>query len=209
MAEHNEEFLAAYLPSGRLSLAINIGAHEGEWCQRLSPHFEKVIAIEACEESANVLRQFQQQKFPNVEILDAAGWITSGDLIDFNIRGGDRMGCAIASRDIQRDHAVLERRRIPTIAIDDIPKEACDMIVCDVEGAELMVMQGATRTIENFHPELIIECHEVENRVWLEHWLLRAGYNVAIVHEPHREMHDEWGRHVFLVAQYYRFRGSW
>lgn len=120
------------------------------------------------------------------------------------------MGSALVCRDIQRNNNVSETILVPTIAIDDIPKTACDLIWVDVEGAELQVMQGATLTVEQFHPQLIIECHEVEHRLWLQAWLNRAGYNTAIVHNPTREINaPDWDQNTHLIATYWRYRGTW
>ena len=209
MLHHDEEFLKPYLPKARLACAINVGAHEGGWVAELQKCFQSVIAVECDPHSVKIL----EERFPRgqgVEVIDAAGWIVSGQTMDFHVReGAAHMSSALACRDILRDGGVAETIRVATIAIDDIPKQACDLILVDVEGSEVQVLMGATKTIEAWHPDLLVETHEPEHRAWCQEWLLRAGYNVALLHEPHREMSDEWGRHVYVVAQYYRFRGSY
>jgi hypothetical protein len=51
--------------------------------------------------------------------------------------------------------------------------ERLDAIKCDVEGAELGVLRGATRTIERFHPMLLLEIDE--------RWAARYGTTGADV----------------------------
>jgi FkbM family methyltransferase len=60
-----------------------------------------------------------------------------------------------------------------------------DVIKCDVEGAELPVLEGATRTLEAFHPALLLE---VEER-----WTTRYGRNAT-------ELFD------FLLALGYKYK---
>lgn len=202
MPEWNEEFLEQYIRPGHT--AVNVGAHEGHWCRKLTSQFQRIIAIEASQKSAMAL---SAQRIPHVEIIQAAAWIVGGHKMPFNVREGVSMSSSLACRDIMRDAGVSSVTDVKTIAVDELKLERCDLLMVDVEGAEVQVLQGATRTVEQFHPDLIIECHEREHRDWLTTWLERAGYNLAHVHEPQRELHDEWGRHVYLIGSYYRPRG--
>lgn len=203
----HEEFLDPYLPKNRQRLAINVGAHDGLWASKFSALFDNVIAIEAHPEYASKLRKLG---LDNVEVMEAAGWICSGQRMEFNIRDGRPMESALKVRDLLRNDQISRTIEAPTISIDDIPKQACDLIWVDVEGAEVQVMMGATLTVEAFHPQLVIECHEIEHRNWLETWLRRAGYNLAVVHNPNHEQNDSrWDRNTHLIAQHWRFRGTW
>lgn len=204
---HSEEFLEPYLPRNKQSLAINVGAHAGLWVEKFSPLFSQVLAIEANPEYAQRIRGL---KFPNVEVIEAAGWIVSGQMMDFNIRDSLPMQSALACRDLLREQSISRTERIATIAIDDIPKNSCDLIFVDVEGAEIQVLQGATRTIEAYHPQLIVECHEIEHREWIRVWLSRAGYNVSTIHDPKYALSDpRWEQCAHIVAQYWQYRGTW
>jgi len=69
--------------------------------------------------------------------------------------------------------------------IDDLNLADCDLIVLDVEGAELAALKGARRTIEACHPVIMIEDREHGLRfgvkqgdapAWLEGTF---GYRVA------------------------------
>ena len=59
--------------------------------------------------------------------------------------------------------------------MDDYVREhklqSIDLIKCDVEGAELLVLQGAQHALRAFKPVLILEVSEL--------WVKRYGYTVA------------------------------
>lgn len=207
----HEEFLQSYLPTKRQQTVINVGAHDGLWVEKFHDLFANVIAIEANPVFAERLKkQFPSPPVGNVSVLNAAGWICSGQDMEFHVRETRPMESALVVRDLLREDAVSETIKVKTISIDDIPKTSCDLIWVDVEGAELQVMMGATRTVEAYHPQLIIECHEVEHREWLMTWLNRAGYNLAIVHNPNVDQGNSlWDRNTHLIAQHWRWRGTW
>lgn len=172
------------------------------WCQWMAPVYESIIAIEADPTNAAVIEGLL---LTNVKVVQAAGWVCSGHKMPFNCRQGGRdQEGGLACRDLLRGAGVSSQIDVTTLAIDDLGLPHCDMIVVDAEGVEIQVLQGATRTIEAHHPDLIIECHEVEHRAWLETWLGRAGYNVAIIHQPDYSP-DHPVKH--LVAEYYRSVG--
>jgi FkbM family methyltransferase len=56
---------------------------------------------------------------------------------------------------------------IPTVIIDDMDLPACDLIQLDIEGYEYFALLGAQRTIEKYHPLLMLE--------WCEPWAKRYG----------------------------------
>jgi FkbM family methyltransferase len=58
---------------------------------------------------------------------------------------------------------------IPTVIIDDMNLPACDLIQLDIEGYEYFALLGAQRTIEQYHPLIMVE--------WYEPWARRYGTN--------------------------------
>ena len=46
---------------------------------------------------------------------------------------------------------------IPVLTIDSLGLPACDLIALDIEGAEFIALKGAERTIDAYHPTLILE----------------------------------------------------
>jgi FkbM family methyltransferase len=58
---------------------------------------------------------------------------------------------------------------IPTLKIDDLNLNDCDLIMLDVEGYEMYALMGAEQTITKFHPVI---CVEVYND-----WMNRYNYS--------------------------------
>ena len=54
-----------------------------------------------------------------------------------------------------------------TVIIDDMDLPACDLIQLDIEGYEYFALLGARRTIERYHPLLMLE--------WCKPWANRYG----------------------------------
>jgi len=88
---------------------------------------------------------------------------------------------------------------LPRISLDDLITDRLDqskapcMIKCDVEGAELQVLKGATRILRQFRPTLLLSVHppylprfgsSVEE---IRDLLVRTGYGVEIIDIDHEE----------------------
>ena len=78
---------------------------------------------------------------------------------------------------------------IPTVIIDDMNLPGCDLIQLDIEGYELFALQGAKRTIEKYHPLLMIEWYEPwaerysTNKTMLDNFLNNVGYSKILSHK--------------------------
>ena len=64
---------------------------------------------------------------------------------------------------------------IPTLRIDDLGLEVCDMIALDIEGYELFALKGARETIERTRPVIVIEYYEP--------WAQRQGWIIPELNE--------------------------
>lgn len=53
---------------------------------------------------------------------------------------------------------------IPTLLIDDLGLEVCDLIHLDLEGYELFAIQGAVKTIARCSPTIVLEMHSQVER---------------------------------------------
>jgi len=78
---------------------------------------------------------------------------------------------------------------VPTITLDDSifrrnELSPPNIIKIDVEGAEFRVLQGAERTLSEFHPSLFVEIHGVQEHSDCHEFLIARGYQVE----------DEYGR---------------
>jgi FkbM family methyltransferase len=56
---------------------------------------------------------------------------------------------------------------VPTVRVDDMDLPSCDLIQLDIEGYEYFALLGAQRTIEKYHPVIMIE--------WYGPWAQRYG----------------------------------
>jgi FkbM family methyltransferase len=86
----------------------------------------------------------------------------------------------------------------PVVTIDGLALTQCDLIVLDIEGMELPALRGAKRTIDEFHPTIMLEDrghgdrHGWGGRDELFAWLKAQGYR-----ERERVSHDvvfSWGK---------------
>ncbi len=68
------------------------------------------------------------------------------------------------------------------------------LLKIDVEGAEFEVLQGATRTLTEFHPTIFLEIHGGELHRDCREFLLAKGYNVK---EGYGQITATWPRHVY------------
>jgi len=78
-------------------------------------------------------------------------------------------------------HWVEGEGTIPVMTIDSLCLPACDLIALDVEGAELVALEGAAATVEKYGPTVIVEDKGHVKRFGqkasdLHDWLSGRGY---------------------------------
>ncbi len=129
-------------------VAVDAGAHVGTWTALMSVHFRKVIAFE-----------------PNPATFEAL--VTNvGDLgnVDMHCQAVMDKACAVrlfepkpgktsTGWQVEADATGTTKG----VAIDDLDLDHCGLIKIDVEGAELLALRGADRTIRRYRPVLIVE----------------------------------------------------
>jgi FkbM family methyltransferase len=88
----------------------------------------------------------------NVAVAGTAGELTFSYLPDF------AAGAHRADKFVEG-----EQHTVPAIPLDDWAGALTrlDLVKIDVEGHELEVLRGAARTLDRFHPDLIVECNPV------------------------------------------------
>jgi FkbM family methyltransferase len=74
---------------------------------------------------------------------------------------------------------------IPTLMIDDLGLDTCDLIHLDIEGWEFPALRGAVNTIKRCNPVIALEWmdHGVKfdfHQTDIENWLIDLGYNKTI-----------------------------
>ena len=71
---------------------------------------------------------------------------------------------------------------IPVLLVDDLHLDACDLLVLDIEGAELQALRGAAHTIRKFRPVILLEEKGLSSRYGerpVERWCSQQGYRVV------------------------------
>lgn len=135
------------------SSAVDIGAHIGSFTSQLlqlAPQ-GKHIAIEASPSKAAWLKKwFQRVEVHSVAVSDTDG--TATFLEDTRMPGFSRL----ANRPANEHSACYP---VTTSRLDSILNgRHVDLIKIDVEGLELAVLRGATKTIAQCRPSVLFEC---------------------------------------------------
>jgi FkbM family methyltransferase len=130
------------------SLAIDGGAHCGDWTAVMASRFKHVIAFEPAPDMfAQLLRRFNNNKA--IQLEERALWYRREfvSVVELPKRQG-----------LTRSRIVRAGGKVKAEMIDQLGLESCGLIKLDVEGAELICLQGAVRTLLKFKPVVIVEC---------------------------------------------------
>jgi FkbM family methyltransferase len=169
---------------------IDVGSHIGSVIAEVQHHDGSIsiIAIEAIPEKAERLHR----KFPRVAIYNYAVGDQSGKVSFFiNTRksGYSSLGKATSAEGL-REITVSMRRLDDLIFADNV-----DVIKIDVEGAELGVLRGAKKLIQDNRPVIMFESGPdinelgyTKEQIW--EFLTYAGYTI---HIPNRVAHNDDG----------------
>lgn len=158
------------LVDGR-DVVVQAGGNVGVWARRLAPDFKRVYTFEPDKENFECLDKNITEE--NVQKYNYA-------LGDKGVRVkmvGDKSNCGA--------YQVEEGGDIPVIRIDDLDLNACDLIYLDIEGYELMALNGGMKTIEKFHPVIAYEDKKLSEKYGykkggIEGIFKEYGYEVAL-----------------------------
>ena len=141
-----------------LSIAIDGGAHKGEWTVPLCGLFEHVHAFEPEPLSQNMWMgnccYLKNVTFHKAALMDKIGKVDcfapprgTSTFIHAGFRGN------LTSRQVRHN----PKGKIDCMTIDSLNLTACDLIKLDLEGSEPLALRGAEKTIAEYKPILIIE----------------------------------------------------
>ena len=122
----------------------------------------RVLIFEPLPENcARIRRAIELNPDLPVELVDAAVGSSSGRA-EFQVMPGTSMG-KLSDSEFQPDADSVATVSVPVLALDEWADTACveppSVIKIDVEGAELLVLQGAKGLISDVNPTLFIEVH--------------------------------------------------
>ncbi len=154
---------------------FDIGANVGYYAVELSQSISSVSAIHAFEPVPNSFEQLKQ----NVELNEISSLVTCIPLAVSNTHGKIRLykpktsgSSASSARNLHPDEKV-EKIDVSTIILDHYIQFAeindFDLLKIDVEGAELMVIEGAINSIQKYRPVIFVEL--------LRKWSAPFGYH--------------------------------
>lgn len=164
----------------RRRLVLQAGGNCGVWARALAAEFETVVTAEPDPVNFHCLVA-NTTDLPvvclQVALGDQPGWAGM-------MRNQNNCGAQYVDRD--------ERScRFPVVRIDDLGLPALDYLCLDIEGMEMMAIEGAWQAIQRHRP--IIQCEDNglskrygNERGDLEKRLATIGYRVAA--SPHKDV---------------------
>ena len=145
-------------------IAVQAGGAMGMWAKRMAQEFEIVYTFEPTPQSFHCLVSNCPEE--NIVKMQAAlgekpGLIKMGDP-----ERATNYGAFYCQKG----------GYIPTIRIDDLGLDGCDLLMLDIEGYELFALKGARETIAKYRPVIVLEDKGCSsrfgiNRGALQHYL--------------------------------------
>ena len=179
---------------------LDLGAQSGFYSLLLSKFVGptgSVIAFEPLPANYRILDEnLHLNRITNVTVEHAAVTDHSGEIsFDFPVNAPWLIAGPVLESDNQGTFTV------PSVSIDDFMAQRripVHFIKMDVEGAEVMVLKGSKRTLEEFHPILAIELHSdapESPSLAIPVRLRELGYQVRWLREGHHNSHilATWG----------------
>jgi FkbM family methyltransferase len=159
----------------RRGVVVQAGGNAGLWPRDLAQHFGHVYTFEPDPLSFRCL--VANNPFPNVTPINAALGMQPG-LVAIDRWLGP------ANHGANRIAKAPQAPRIPTLTIDALGLQECDLIQLDIEGYELNALKGASETIARCKPVIVVELrnhahHYGTSDVAIREWIVGQGYRRA------------------------------
>lgn len=166
-------------------VCLDIGSNIGYYAlleRKLVEDEGKVIAIEPSPLNVSYLKNnINRNGFTNIETFNFA--LSSSDCeVRFLMDAKSNLSKVVNENDYCLGGSVI---RVPARSLDSFSEQysfdKLDFLRMDVEGHEMEIFRGGSRTIERFKPALLIECHTLnmlKGMVDLLRSLQSIGYDV-------------------------------
>jgi len=139
-----------FLNGKKLRRVIDCGAHIGEF----SYGFKDAEIVEAFEPNLEIITHFKKkcEKYKNIVLHQIALSNYIGT-------------CAMSTQSHLGTNQIVDYTgNIETRTLDSYKFDNVDFIKLDVEGQEFCILEGATKTIANSHPLILIEVNNSSER---------------------------------------------
>lgn len=168
----------AYELCRKFNVAVQAGGNFGVWAAELSKRFATVYTFEPDPLNFAALCRNIGDNQKIIKLQAGLGHI--GFCTDMH-RNPKNAGA----------HYVEGFGVLPIIRLDSLGITACDLIVLDIEGMELLALRGAAHTIKEFKPVIHLEDKGLSEKFGnakgeAEKWLATFGYKVRA--RPHRDV---------------------
>jgi FkbM family methyltransferase len=186
-----------------IDCGANVGVHSVEWAKMMTG-WGQVLSIEAQERiyyalagniainncfNAVALHGAVSSE-SGVMQIPSPNYLVPSSFGSLELRQRD--GNEFIGQNIDYTNLVNVRK----IALDEFDLPRVDLIKIDVEGMEMEVLAGAARSIERYHPIMLIEKIKTDAtalKMWLEsrgYIVLEAGINLLVIHSTDKVLED-------------------
>lgn len=162
-----------------IDVGANIGAVAVHAARRAGPT-GRVFAIEPAADNVRVLRDnVSRNRLPQVAVIEAAAGCRR-EARTFYVRGDTSAVNSFYAESVYA--SVTAQTTVPVVPLDELWDGPVALVKIDVEGAELDVLAGMTRMLQQPGLTLIVEWHPLLQRAAgytvdaLPHALLGAGF---------------------------------
>ena len=168
---------------GRLkstSLAADVGANVGTWAVPLCQMFDEVVAFEPDERNYSLIPNIENLTVVKAAVSDVTGecpfFVRSSSghnsILEMHPIGGDGMAPV----------PVVEEKAVQCFSLDDACGNGADFVKIDIEGGEVVALQGIVDVLKWSRTLFVVECHDTFYDV--ERELARIGKRVTRIPHP-------------------------
>lgn len=187
-----ERLLKAARSETHSAVLYDVGANYGYYCLRLAPVASAIYAFEPVLNTCQILRDnVARNDLDNVTVF-RAGLADTNSVAHINIYKHSGNNSLFHVEDINPVR-LLRQEPIDLVTLDSIITEQRlpppVLIKADIEGAELYALQGAKRTIEEYHPTLVLEYNARQSAC--------AGYRL----DDLVDTIQQFGYHIFGIPR--------
>jgi FkbM family methyltransferase len=162
------------------SLAVDVGANVGTWAVPLCELFDEVLAFEPDERNFSQIPTKANLTSVKAAVSDITG------TTPFYIRASSGHNSVLEVHPIGGDGMapvpVVEEVQVPCLTLDDACEGGADFVKIDIEGGEVLALQGCVDSGRWARTLFVVECHDTFNDVEAE--LSRLGKRVTRIPHP-------------------------